>query len=339
MKRFLRRLIHPAARVVCLAVLLVCMTFFAAILSSCHFPWEGGDENPDETQWLHMNTDYPTPTTLPDGNGQRVKVILLLGQSNATGCSITAYLKQNIPAAQYDLYEAGFDSVLINYCLDDHNATSDGEFVKVDLTCGATDGFFGPEVGMAEVLSDALPDETVIILKYTMSGYSLHYHWLCAGQRGSVYSACMSFLLTYLDALRDRHYDPRVGAVCWMQGESDTTDFKASHYYDNQVAFASYLREDLAPYAEEGGIFFIDAGISNSPYCEPAYPAINEAKVRFSGLSSMNLYFSTIDLGFTIHKEPEGDPDWGHYDSLSELELGRMFGRLVMQSYEMRTQS
>ena len=53
----------------------------------------------------------------------------------------------------------------------------------------------------------------------------------------------------------------------------------------------------------------------------------------------MNLYFSTIDLGFTINKEPEGDPDWGHYDSLPELELGRMFGRLVMQSYEMRTRS
>ena len=288
--------------------------------------------DPSETYWLNMNTDYPTPDGLPQGDGQAAKVILLLGQSNATGSSITAYLQKNIPAEQFARYEQGYESVLINYCLDDHNATSDGQFVPVDLTCGATTGFFGPEVGMAEVLSEACPDETVFILKYTMSGYSLHHHWLCAGQRGSIYEACLVFLTSRLDYLRQQGYDPRVEAICWMQGESDTTDFKASRYYDNQVAFASYLREDLAAYAPGDGIYFIDAGISNSPYCEPAYPAINEAKVRFSELSPLNFYFSTIDLGFTIHKEPEGEPDWGHYDSLCELELGRIFGEMAVEA-------
>jgi hypothetical protein len=121
-----------------------------------------------------------------------------------------------------------------------------------------------------------------------------------------------------------------------MQGESDTTDFKASKYLANQTAFASYLREDLAPYAEEGGIYFIDAGISNSPYCEPAYPAINEAKVQFAALSDLNMYFPTIEAGFTVHKEPAGEPDWGHYDAASELELGRLFGQYVVQSYKNR---
>lgn len=292
---------------------------------------EADTPDPNETYRLNMDTDYPAPEGLPNGEGKQAKVILLLGQSNATGSSITAYLQKNISAEQFARYEQGFDSVLINYCLDDHNATSDGQFVPVDLTCGATTGFFGPEVGMAEALSAAYPDETVFILKYTMSGYSLHYHWLCAGQRGSVYEACMVFLTTRLEALRAQGFDPRVEAICWMQGESDTTDFKAAYYYDNQVAFAAYLREDLSDYAPADGIYFIDAGISNSPYCEPAYPAINEAKVRFSELSPLNLYFSTIDLGFTIHKEPEGEPDWGHYDSVCELELGRVFGRLAAE--------
>ena len=59
--------------------------------------------------------------------------------------------------------------------------------------------------------------------------------------------------------------------------------------------------------------------------------SINEAKERFSALSPLNHYFSTIDLGFTIHKEPEGDPDWGHYDSVCELELGRVFGRMAVE--------
>ena len=195
-------------------------------------------------------------------------------------------------------------------------------------------GFFGPEVGMAEVLSQAYPEETIIILKFSMSGYSLHHHWLCAGQRGSIYEACLSFVQNSMDYLKSKNYDARIGAVCWMQGESDTTDFKASHYFDNQKAFASYLREDLADYAHPGGIYFIDAGISNSPYCEPAWREINEAKERFAALSALNLYFSTIDAGFTTLNEPEGNPDLGHYDALSELELGRMFGRCILQAYE-----
>jgi hypothetical protein len=170
-----------------------------------------------------------------------------------------------------------------------------------------------------------------------MSGYSLHHHWLCAGRRGSIYEAFMAFANSSLEYLESKNYEPRIGAICWMQGESDTTDFKASHYFDNQSAFVSYLREDLAPWAEDGGIFFIDAGISSSPYCLPAYPAINEAKARFADLSPMNLYFSTIDEGLTTLYEPAGDPDLGHYDALSELTLGRLFGQYIVRSYEMRS--
>lgn len=298
----------------------------------------GGSEQATEdfTVWLNMNDEYPPNDALPAGQGQPVKVIVLLGQSNATGCSLTSYLQQCVTSEQYAAYRQGYESVLINYCLDDHKYTSDGAFVKTDLTCAAGDGYFGPELGMAEVLSKAYPDEQIFVLKYSMSGYSLHHHWLCGGQRGSIYEACMAFLTTYLQALTDAGYDARVGAVCWMQGESDTTDFKASKYLENQTLFASYLREDLAAWAEQGGIYFIDAGISNSPYCEPAYPEINKAKEQFAALSDMNLYFSTIDAGYTVHKEPEGDPDWGHYDAQSELSLGRKFGELVAESYENR---
>lgn len=302
-----------------LAALLLCF-----ILCGCG----SSKEAEDTTVVLNMNTSYPSAETLPEGDGRKTKVILLIGQSNATGCSITEYLKQNISPENYSRYENGFPSVLINYCLDDHSYTSNGEFVPVDLSCGAGEGFFGPEVGMAEVLSEAYPDETVIILKYTMSGYSLHYHWLSAGQRGSIYDAFLNFVQTYMDALIEKNYAPAIGAICWMQGESDTTEFKASRYYENQTAFVSYLREDLKKYAD-GDIYFIDAGISDSPYCEPAWREINEAKRKFSEQSPLNIYFSTLELGLTVRNEPIGDPDWGHYDSVSELKLGRAFGEEI----------
>lgn len=314
--------------------LLICL---CALLCACA-PIGDGKENAteDETVWLNMNTEYPKGEDLPVGEGRRAKVILLLGQSNATGCSLTSYLKESVGAEQYAAYEAGYESVRINFCLDDHKYSSGGAFVKTDLTCAAGEGSFGPELGMAEVLVEAYPEQPVFILKYTMSGYSLHHHWLCNGARGSIYESCMTFVQTYMQALTDAGYDARIGAICWMQGESDTTDFKASKYLANQRAFAAYLREDLADYAEQGGICFIDAGISNSPYCEPAYPAINEAKVRFAAESELNYYFSTIDAGYTVHQEPKGDPDWGHYDAESELALGRKFGELIVESYLQR---
>ena len=288
----------------------------------------------DETVWLNMQKEYPMLDTLPDGQNQQVKVIFLLGQSNATGCSLTSYLRQDVSQEEYAEFERGYDSVRIHFSLDDKKYNSAGAFVPVDLNCGAGEGYFGPEVGMAQVLAQAYPEELVLILKFTMSGYSLHHHWLCAGQRGSIYEAFLAFAQSSMNYLVSKQYDARIGAICWMQGESDTTDYKASRYFDNQVAFVSYLRQDLSTWAEDGGICFIDAGISSSLYCEPAYPAINEAKLRFSELSPLNYYFSTIDAGFTTLCEPEGNPDLGHYDALCELELGRMFGQLILQAYE-----
>jgi hypothetical protein len=318
------------------------MAAMLALLLAVSCLWACGDaqnkseETTDITVWLNMNQNYAAPQLLEDGEGAPVKVILLLGQSNATGCSLTSYLRQGVGEEAFATYEAGYPSVLINFSIDDQKYTSNGEFVPVDLHCAAGEGCFGPELGIAEVLAAAYPNETVVLLKYTMSGYSLHHHWLCNGERGSIYQACLAFVNTYMQALQNKNFDARIGAVCWMQGESDTTDFKGERYYGNQTKFVSYLREDLATYAEQGGICFIDAGISNSPYCEPAYPAINAAKEKFAKDSPLNFYFSTIEAGLTIHKEPEGDPDWGHYDAMSELTLGRLFGEAVVRSYQMR---
>lgn len=283
---------------------------------------------------INMNTDFQINDTLPNANGERARVILLIGQSNATGCSLTEYLKKTVSTEQFDEYSAGYDNVLINYCIDNHRATSRGEFVPVDLTCGSGEGFFGPELGMAEQLSRAYPDEKVFILKYTMSGYSLNFHWLYHRERAYIYNAFRVFVDTYMDYLISKGYDATLDAVCWMQGESDTTEYKGERYYDNLTSFVSYIREDFARYAGDGGIYFIDAGISSSPYCLPAYKTVNEAKKRFAADSDMNVYFSTIDAGLTTLYEPEYQPDLGHYDAYSELLLGRMFAAEIIKIYE-----
>ena len=283
---------------------------------------------------INMNTDFVVADTLERVDSKPAKVFILIGQSNASGCSYVSYLEKGITKEKYAEFEAGYKNVLINYSIDDQRSTSGGAFVKTDLTCGVDEGYFGPEVGMAEVLSSAFEGETVFILKFTMSGYSLNYHWLYDYKRASIYNAFYTFSEAYLEYLQSVGYNPTVEAICWMQGESDTSEYKAGKYYDNTVAFVSYLREDFGRYTPERGIYFIDAGISSSPYCLPSYPEINEAKKCFSDQSDLNLYFSTIDAGLTTLYEPVEEPDLGHYDALCELELGRMFGEQIVGIYK-----
>ena len=301
------------------------------ILTSCDEVWQ--EEKGYDYYAINMNTDFKTDDSLPESDGERAKVIILIGQSNATGCSLTSYLEKGVDAEKYAEFSAGYENILINFSLDNCKYTSNGAFVPVDLNCAAGEGFFGPELGMAEVLAEKLPGEKIFILKFTMSGYSLNHHWLYGFERASIYNAFLVFANTYLAQLKNKGYNPTVDAICWMQGESDTTDYKARRYFENTSKFVSYLREDLKPFANENGIYFIDAGISSSPYCEPAYPEINEAKKQYADTSPLNVYFPTIEAGLTTLYEPEGTPDLGHYDALSELELGRMFGREIAKIY------
>ena len=280
-----------------------------------------------------MDTNFEINDCLNDGNNQKAKVIVLLGQSNASGCTYNNYLEMNTSNEEYERYQNGFNNVLINYSIDNRSYTTNGEFKKVDLTCGVKEGRFGPELGMSDVLSKEFKDETIFILKFTMSGYSLNHHWLNNYERFDIYNACLIFLETYLDFLISKNYDIILDAICFMQGESDTTEYKASRYYNNLIKFTNYLRSDLDKYNDDE-IYFIDAGISDSPYCEPSYPDINKAKEDFSKLSPYNIYFPTIENGLTTMNEPYENPDLGHYDSLSMIRLGELFGEHLINIYK-----
>ncbi len=307
-------------------ILTLCFLCSPLLLVGC------GENN---SVWLDLNTEFKEPTALENGNGEKVKVVLLLGQSNATGCALNSYLEKGVSVEQYSIYENGFSNVLINYSVDNQTNSSNGEFVSTGIGCGHKKEHFGPELGIAEKLSREYPGEKIVILKYTYSGSCLETQWLYDGERGSIYEAFLLFTKTYMNSLIKHNYDAQIGAVCWMQGESDANGKIADNYYDNQSFLVSCIRKDLEEYSEDGGIYFIDAGISNISYWE-RYEKINEAKERFAEASYLNLYFSTIDAGLTTLNEPEGEPDLAHYDAMSELKLGHLFGDYIIESYKMR---
>ena len=57
--------------------------------------------------------DFPLGDTLPDGEGRHARVILLGGQSNASGCSHDEYLKKTATPEKYAEYERVYSEMLI----------------------------------------------------------------------------------------------------------------------------------------------------------------------------------------------------------------------------------
>ena len=263
--------------------------------------------------------------TAPYGFGKKARVILLAGQSNAAGCSRDEYLKKNSSAEQYEEYKAGYDNVYINYFASATNVSS--AFVKASVCQGEWGGYFGPELGLAERLSEMYPDETIFIIKWAWGGTNLYEQWLSpsSGTAGPLYQSFVQYVHTSIKYLQLKNYDVKIEAMCWMQGESDSIDEVATSLYeDNLRNFISDLRAEFSAYASDDGIAFVDAYIADS-YFWKNYVKLNEAKQAVADSSPMNVVIDTISHGLSITGEPEGEPDIAHYDSLSEIKRGHLF--------------
>jgi hypothetical protein len=262
--------------------------------------------------------------TLPDGQGKDAVVILLGGQSNASGCSLDEYLRRNVTEEKYAEYQNGYDHVYINYLA---GLNVSNGFVKCATAQGEAGGYFGPELGMAEKLHEMYPDETVFIIKYAWGGSDLYTQWLSPsskGKTGDLYKQFVAYVETSLQYLVSKNYNIRIEGMCWMQGESDAFQVKtASEYGTHLDNFIQDVRKTFSQYAADDGIAFVDAYIAENPAFWVYYEMVNNGKREVAERSSLNVVVDTDMLVCT--EEPVDNPDIPHYDSLSEIKLGHMF--------------
>lgn len=265
--------------------------------------------------------------TLADGQGKKATVILLGGQSNASGCSSDEYLQQNVSAEKYEEYQNGYDNVYINYFASDTNESK--AFVKCGAKQGEGGGYFGPELGLAETLHEERPDELFFVIKYAWGGTNLYSQWLSPssfGKTGTVYKAFAAYVQDSLDYLVSKNYDIAIEGMCWMQGESDAFSVKnATDYEKHLINFIKDVRKKFSKYAAKDGIAFIDAYIADNPMYWVFCDEVNASKDAVAKASSMNVLIDTISEGLTCANEPADTPDLAHYDSLSQLKLGNLF--------------
>ncbi len=282
--------------------------------------------------YVTYKTDVPVeipavdPQNVTRPTKEKAHVIILSGQSNAAGATLTSYLSTTVPKKDLTKYKKGYENVLINYGVDPdkevYNRSYD--FVPVTLGQGCTEEKFGPEVGLAEYLSEAYPDEIFYIIKAPQSAAQLHSHFVY--DLGGVYTRMITHVQESLSQLESKGLDPEIIAVCWMQGESDAMELGfAREYGVNTVTFIERLNTVLGKYVVPGGFAYIEAGISE--YSGWKYSGIiNQFKKDFAVSRPNHYYIDTQGAGMTCEFE-NNDPL--HYDSASMIKLGNLFGAAV----------
>lgn len=248
---------------------------------------------------------------------ETARVILLSGQSNATGQTLVSYLEQTADSKALAEHKAGYSNVLIRYIVD-ANTNSSSDFVPVQLGQGATTEKFGPEVGIASYLSKTYPDEKFYIIKVSWSGSGIAAHWQ---EDSNEYKAIISRINASFKKLEDMNFKPELTALCWVQGETDAlNETNANNYYNLQKDLFNRLFTKYQQYIPAKGVSVIDAGISD--YWK-YHETVNNHKKTYAAESNNRYYIDVQESGLTYRLE-NNDPS--HYDSLSMIKLGELLG-------------
>jgi hypothetical protein len=106
-------------------------------------------------------------------------------------------------------------------------------------------GTFGPEAGMAKVLSAAYPAEQIILVKAAWGGTGLAANWL--NPNDPLYAWFIGITRQMIDAAKARYAGATLAGFVWLQGESDGLDLGYARAYGaNLSRFIDKVRADLS---------------------------------------------------------------------------------------------
>lgn len=173
-------------------------------------------------------------------HGAHVRVHILAGQSNMVGGGsindLTPDLRAPRPAVDY------------SYWLDTRNGSpqaSNSAFEPLRHLQGVVPGVsFGPELGFADALTAARPDQRIAIVKVAANGTALATHW--NPNTGTLYHTLLTRVADALAQLTARGDTFSVDSFVWVQGTADANSPSASAAYaENLQSFVTTLRTDL----------------------------------------------------------------------------------------------
>jgi len=117
------------------------------------------------------------------------------------------------------------------------------------------DAIFGPELFFGINLSEAWPDEKILLIKLSEGATSLHGSWhpewsddkatlMGEEQEPKLYQALINYVEKTLSEYKKDEYE--ICAMLWVQGETDAGNKTAAKAYgENLQQFISHIRQDL----------------------------------------------------------------------------------------------
>ena len=258
----------------------------------------------------------------------KANVVLITGQSNASGNSPWEYLLNKNPDI-YNKFKDGVNNVLTSHYVQDERNYEYFEPTRFGLA--DHDSFFGPEIGIADVFSET--NEITYIIKFAVGGTVLDNQWLNGnGKRGRLYNDSINWFRKRLNYLIDNGVEPNIVGQFWMQGEGDSINEIGIKYASNLQNMISYYREDLKDYYQDH-YTFVDAYISTKTVW-PNPALINQQK-QIVADADPNVFCiktngedeSAINLDVKYFTG-EGD-DAAHYNSQSEILLGQRAAQII----------
>ena len=281
---------------------------------------------------------------------EKAKVILICGQSNAAGVSPIMYIQSAVGAQRAQKFTSGFSNVKIIYNVSttgsEKNYNETLEVVRAGQGWHNNRQYFGPELGIAEYLSEAYPNEKFYIVKHAIGSSTIGDYMpndpisdFISGVTDTVKYNSYGELKRIFDVAvpqikADSGLEPEVVGVCWVQGESEAAmgDAFANTYKARQEKLISNFRRDYAAYAPASGIAFFDATIANTVApgnttpVWPLYAKVNAAKNQIAAADDMCFIVDVNANGVVC----SGVPDYYHYDAASMIKLGRLFGANIV---------
>ncbi len=250
------------------------------------------------------------------------RVFLLGGQSNMVGLGLRGELPPPYQAAQNDV-----------------NFWNNG---WVPLAPGFSNKpyKFGPEVAFGRAIKDALPKDTIYLVKYASGGKALYNDFKPGTGRN--YIEMMNTFNAALDNLDLAGIDYEISCMLWMQGESDAYESQAETYEGNLTNFIQVMRDEFdtpeMPFIiarvlnHFGGTVPPKIGEQTNP--TQAY-IVRDAQVKVAETIPHTTWFDTDDYALSTDLDEVNNP--GHYGTQGQLDLGKDFASAVLQFIKTET--
>ncbi|MCA9448869.1 MAG: hypothetical protein KC931_17245 [Candidatus Omnitrophica bacterium] len=257
--------------------------------------------------------------------GKKIRVFLLAGQSNmegrADGRKLSEEDRQRLAKAR--------ERVQLAY---NHEPIAPLHVTKPHPDIERLyqrDRIFGPELFFGIALSEAWPEERILLIKRAEGATSLYGCWnpewsqenatlMGEGEEPKLYEDFIHYIKQVLSAYKENEYE--ICGMLWVQGESDSRiEEAASQYGENLRNLINHLRKDL-----------------NNPTLPFMLFQVGQGEV-VKGMKHAAKEIAKVTLLPQSKKKDSADfytkMENGHYDSEGMKKLGNRFADVFLKEY------